>query len=303
MQTVLIAGGSGLVGQRLAEMLKTKGYKVLILTRQHDLARDTEDYVHWDIEKKIMDPKALEADHVVNLSGAGIADEKWSSDRKRLLIQSRTETTRFLISKLSEKKELLQSFVSASAVGFYGNTGDQYVDESSAPVKNDFLSDVCRLWEESAKIAIPITHSFTILRIGVVLSEKGGALDKMAKTIPFGMANYLGSGKQYMSWIHIDDLCDMILHCMIKPQNESLYNAVAPEVVTNKNFTDQLRQVINPRALLMPAPALAIKLLFGEMSKVVLNSSRVRSDKIRQDGFQFKYPLLSEALSDIYGKN
>lgn len=302
MQTVLIAGGSGLVGKRLTQILEQKGYKVLILTRQKDLSHEDQKYVHWDIDKKIIDQRALEADHVVNLSGAGIADQKWTAKRKKILIKSRTESTRFLISQLANKEKLLQSFVSASAIGYYGDTGDILKDEDSIPGKNDFLSDICRLWEEAARMALSITVNFTILRIGTVLSKEGGALDKIAKTIPFGIANYLGNGRQYMSWIHIDDLCDMIIHCLFTPQEDTLYNAIAPEVLTNKEFTNQVRQIINPSALLLPAPAIAIKILLGDMAKVVLNSSRLKAEKIQQNGYRFSYPTLKEALLNIYKK-
>ena len=165
----------------------------------------------------------------------------------------------------------------------------------------EFLSDVCVLWEASSAQAASITEYLCTLRIGTVLSREGGALAKMDATIPFGMANYLGTGKQMMSWIHIEDMCRLIWHSISVPLH-GIFNAVAPDVVSNKDFTATLKDVINPSALLLPAPALAIKALFGEMSRVVLNSNHVSADKILSTGFNFKYPTLEEALGALYSQ-
>ena len=302
VKSVLIAGGSGMVGKRLKKMLELNGYQVFSLTRQQDLAAQDVSYLYWNIEEGFIDPLALSCDHVINLSGAGIADQKWTPQRKELLIKSRTESTKFLIDQLSKRPVKLQNFISASAIGYYGNTGDKVCDEGCPPITNDFLSIICQKWEAAAKPALSITENFTILRISTVLSRNGGALSKMDKTIPFGIANYLGNGRQYLSWIHIDDLCRMFIHCLETPQKDSLYNAVAPEVLTNFHFTKVLRDVINPYAFLLPAPQKALRLLLGEMADVVLNSSRIYSQRIRNNGFSFDYAELRPALNQLYPK-
>lgn len=302
MNKVLIAGGSGMVGRHLSNLLKQNGYTPLILTRQKKLSNENAEYVYWDISKKIIDPAALSCDYVVNLSGSGIADKKWTPNRKKDLINSRTESIDFLIFQLAKRKNKVKTFISASAIGYYGDTGERWCDETSQPVTDDFLSHVCQRWEEAGQKAKSVAEHLTILRISTVLSKGGGALEKMDKTIPFGVANYLGSGQQYMSWIHIEDLSRMIIHCIKNPQGNEIYNASAPEVMTNYKFTDTLRKTINSASLLMPAPKIALKLLLGEMSAVVLNSSRIKSEKIRETGFKFNFPLLADALKDLYKK-
>ncbi len=299
MKKILIAGGSGIVGRALANYMTDRGHQVKSLTR-HPVKRKEEEYLFWDPDKQLFDLEGYEPEYVVNLSGARIVDEKWSKKRKEIIIKSRTESTRFLINQLLAHQCHLTSFISASAIGYYGDTGNKLVDESDEPSTDEFISQVCQLWEDAAEPAQQISRSVSILRISTVLTQTGGALEKMDRTIPLGMANYLGNGKQYLSWIHIEDLCGIIDYCFNRQYSYNIYNVSAPEIVTNYEFTKVLRDTINPRAILLPAPSLTLKLLLGEMSRVVLNSSRINSNKIISDGYTFLYPNLSDALADIY---
>jgi len=299
-KNVLIAGGSGSVGQHLMPYLHDKGFVVKSLSRNKETCNTSHKFLHWNPTDNIFDIGSFVPDHVINLSGAGVADQKWTKKRKKIIISSRTQSTAFLIHSIARRGIKLKSFVSASAVGYYGDTGHNIATEDDLPHNQEFLSEVCQVWEEAAKPAAELTDNLTILRISTVLTKEAGALDKMAKTIPFGMANYLGNGKQYLPWIHMKDLSGFIHHCMTNPMEHTIYNTSAPEEWTNYEFTDQLRQAINKKALLMPAPAFSIKMLFGEMSRVVLNSSRVSTERIMNSGYTFYFPDLTSALRDIY---
>ena len=300
MKTIVIAGGSGTIGTKLKSLLANSEYRVCILTRNKEKADKDESFIHWDIGNGYIDEQFdNQVEVVINLAGAGIADGRWTPKRKRAIIDSRIESNKLLIETAKSRKIRLKNFISASAIGFYGNGGNSLLTEDTDPMTDEFLSQVCVLWEESADLARSISDHLCILRIGTVLSEEGGALEKMDQTIPFGVANYLGNGKQLMSWIHVTDVSEMIIFAM-KNNLQGIYNAVAPEVVSNKNFTKILRDVVNPRALVLPAPALGIKVIFGEMARVVLNSSNVSSQKIQKEGFQFSFPDLKTALEDLY---
>jgi len=300
MDTVLIAGGTGLVGSRLYANLVSKGYTVLVLTRNKDKAKAGAHMLYWDIERGIIDEQAATVDYVINLSGAGIADGRWTRSRKQLILNSRIDSTGFLIEYLRKREVKLKAFLSASAIGYYGDGGNKVLREEDDVVTDEFLSQVCVAWEDAAANAQDISKRLITYRISTVLSREGGALAKMDVTIPLGVANYLGSGDQYFSWIHIDDLCDMFIEGIKNMEMNGIYNACAPEQLTNKDFTRELRDAINKKALLLPAPAFGIKLAFGEMARVVLNSSRVSADKILDTGFQFEYRTAELALADLY---
>lgn len=303
-EKALIAGGTGLVGSRLVDHLESGGYQVCVLTRNDQLAQQSPKHLHWDIAAKQIDNEALDVDHVINLCGAGIADGRWTESRKRLLIESRVGPTDFLIESFTRAGKQLKSYVSASAVGYYGDRGETMCDETTSAQDGSFLSEVCQLWEAAAFNATSITDQVSIVRIGVVLAADGGALEKIAQTIPYGLASYIGSGGQYMSWIHIDDLCRQLVHTLgLRGQGVSIYNAVAPHPVTNKALTKAAQEALNKKSLLMPAPAFAIKTLLGEMSAVVLDSTRVSCEKVLGTGFSFTYEHVDDALAEIYSKS
>lgn len=301
MKTIIIAGGSGTVGTRLAQILNIEEYKTLILSRNKKKCSIDDRFIYWDIDNGVVDQRITEASCIINLAGSGIADGRWTKKRKKEIVSSRVESTRLLLSSIKQHKIPLESYISASAIGYYGDGGTQLLTEESGVITKEFLSDVCVQWEEEAQAAQPLCQSLSIVRIGTVLSKTGGALEKMDKSIPFGIASYLGSGNQLMSWIHIDDLCHMIAY-LIDKRLSGIYNGVAPEVLSNKDFTKTLRDVINPNALLVGTPSIALKLALGEMSRVVLNNSNVSAHKIINKGFSFKYPTLKNALENLYQK-
>lgn len=297
---ILITGGTGLVGTRLSEKLTQLGHSVSHLSRR---ANPDAKYpaLKWDIQKEEIDPKALEVDHIIHLAGAGVGDEKWTKKRKEIIYNSRIDSTKLLYQKTKESGTKLKSFISASAIGYYGmDTGDQLLTESS-PAANDFLAQVTADWEAAAigfeSLNIPLTY----LRVGVVLSSKGGALVKMAQPIKYGVGAALGSGKQYISWIHIDDICDMLVW-LLENKKAGVYNGVAPNPITNAEVTKAIAKTLKKPLLLPPVPAFVLKLILGEMSSIALGGNKVSAQKLKDEGFKFQFNDIRSALSDIYAK-
>jgi len=300
MQKVLITGGSGLVGTELSALLKDKGYEVAHLTRSK---KDHYPYqqFEWDIERQEMEEEAIRfADIIIHLAGAGVADKKWTNDRKKIIIDSRTKSAALLqktIAKMPE--EAPEHFISASAIGYYGmDTGDKLVDENTE-AGNDFLSEVTKKWEASAEqfgsLQIPVAK----IRIGIVLTDKGGALPQLAQPIKLFAGAPLGSGKQWMSWIHIEDLTRLFLH-VVDNKLTGVYNGVGPNPATNKEVTKAVAKVLNKPLVLPNVPAFAMKLLLGEMAQMVLGGNKVSADKTLDSGFEFKFAKLDNALEEIY---
>jgi uncharacterized protein (TIGR01777 family) len=291
MTNILITGGTGLVGQLLANKLSAKNYTVRILTR----TPKNENEFAWDIAKNYIDEKAfLNVDYIIHLAGAGIADKPWTTKRKQEIIDSRTTSTRLLLNKVQEFKTPLKGFISASAIGYYGAiTSDKNFTETDASA-NDFLGNVCQLWENSVlefdKIAIPTT----ILRLGIVLSKNGGALEKMKNPIITPIA----SGKQYLPWIHIEDVTDLFMFA-IENNIKGIYNAVAPEEQTSYSFSKLLATKTKKLFLPFGVPTFLLKLIFGEMSIILTTGSRVSSNKIKEAGFQFSHKKLENSLDSL----
>ncbi len=297
---VLIAGGRGLIGSRLTTLLQEKGYKVAYLSRSRKSEGEIKVF-GWDIEKGWIEPGAVESAHyIINLAGAGVADKRWTETFKKEIIKSRTETNNILFKELKRTGYMLKAYVSASAAGYYGeDNGSRWLNESSA-AGNDFLAQVCKKWEEAPDKVANLGIRLLKFRIGVVLSMEGGALPQLAKPAKLGLAAPVGSGEQYMSWIHIDDLCHMIIKGMEDSSMEGVYNGVGPEPVTNKHFMETLAGVLQKPFFAPRVPAAAIKLAMGsERAGIVLGSQRVSSERIEKSGFQFQYPVLRTALKDL----
>jgi uncharacterized protein (TIGR01777 family) len=296
MKNILITGGSGLVGKKITHLLERKGYKVAWLSRNP--AKNKQKSFAWDVDRMNIDPDALLwADGIIHLAGEGVADRRWTSSRKKAILESRTNSTALLLQAIETSKRKPQVFVSASAVGFYGfNTENTYVDEKSA-AGNDFLANVVVAWEDKVK-EIEMTGIRTvILRIGIVLDNKGGALVEMLKP---PVAAPLGSGKQWMSWIDIDDLARMFLFALENEQLNGIYNAVGPKPATNEELTEKAAKKVGKFFVGMGVPGFALKLVLGEMAQMVLGGNKVSAKKIQEAGFQYKYPSLEEALNKIY---
>jgi len=298
MPTVLIAGGTGLIGTRLSQLLRETGFEVRHLSRTEDLQATFPAY-QWDIASAYIDPRACEeVDAVINLAGAGIADKPWTQARKKLIIDSRVLTTRLLKEYIESERLSAKTYLASSAIGFYGDRGEELMTETDQPGQG-FLSESTQEWEAAIDEVRQTGIRTVSIRIGVVLSLMGGALPKIIEPMRFGLASYFGNGRAWYSWIHIDDLCRIFIHALQKEDLDGIYNGVAPNPVRNKELVEMLRQVSAHKALLMPAPKPALRLMLGEMADVVLGSTQVSADKIQASGFEFTYPKLRAALEDL----
>ncbi|MEQ9439658.1 MAG: TIGR01777 family oxidoreductase [Cyclobacteriaceae bacterium] len=298
--TVLITGGTGLVGTRLTQLLQEKGYTVTHLSRSVSGNEPVKTF-SWNIQEQTIDPEALfQTDYVIHLAGAGIAEKRWTDERKELIINSRTESTRLLQRSIASlESPTLKAFVSASAVGYYGiDTGDTWVDEES-PSGDGFAAKVVQQWEAAVDEVSELALRVVKIRIGIVLSELGGALPKLTQPIKLGAGAPLGRGGQYMSWIHLDDLCRLFIFALEQESMRGVYNAVAPYPATNQELTKAAADVLNRPLFLPNIPAFVLKLLLGQMSEVVIGGNRVSHRKIEQAGFEFKHPTLRPALAEL----
>ena len=293
---VIITGGTGLVGKRLTDLLTGKGYQVNILCREPKKPNEFK----WNPEENYLDEKAFEnATAIIHLAGANVADERWTDKRKKEIIDSRIKSAQLLYDYLSKTDHNIESFISASAVGFYGDRGNELLMEESSN-GSGFLAEVCKLWENSADKMNELNIKVSKVRIGIVLSKNGGALPKLSLPVKFGIGAYMGNGKQFVPWIHIDDLCDIFIYLLENRNLSGTYNACAPDVKTNKQMSEQIAAALHRPFIPVPAPAFILKLAMGEMSSMLLMSNNCSSQKIINTGFVFQYPDLKTALSSIY---
>jgi len=299
MERILISGGAGLVGKQLCKKLKDKGYSVAILSRASSQDTGIPTYA-WNIDKKEIEKEAIEtADYIIHLAGANIGDKRWSAKRRQLIIDSRVDSGQLILEKIKENKNKLKAFISASAVGYYGAiTSDKIFCETDDPC-NDFIGETCRQWEQSANGFEKLGIRTVKIRTGIVLTRQGGALAKMLIPIKIGIGSPSGSGKQYMPWIHIDDLYGIYIKAIEDMQMNGAYNAVAPDHNTNSDFTKTLAYVLKKPFWFPNIPAIIMKIIFGKMSAILLKGSRVSSDKIRTAGYNFLFPDLEGALTNL----
>lgn len=286
---IIIAGGSGLVGQAITSLLQSKGYEVIWLSRESGSQAGIKRLVWnpYDENLRLALPEDTLA--VINLAGAGIADHYWTKAYKKELAESRIKSTAALVKAIGKQSIHL---INASAIGFYPQHEGESTEETEAGT--GFLCQLCADWEKEAQKA-PVV---SIVRIGIVLSERGGFIPKVSLPIKWGLGAVLGSGKQMISWIHVDDLASLFCF-VLEHQLLGVWNAAAPSPESNRAITKQLAKKLRRPILFPPIPAFALKLIFGELSIELLSSHRVSSAKIRQAGFQFKYPQLSDALSNL----
>jgi uncharacterized protein len=299
-QNVLISGGTGLVGTRLTALLQAQGYSVSYLSRTKTMIPNVKVY-RWDIAKGYIEEGALEnADHLVLLAGAGIADERWTTNRKKELLESRVEGIELLARELQSRSYNIKSCVAASGIGFYGaNTDNEHLTEESVS-GNDFIAHLTRSWEKSSQLIGNIGIRTAILRIGIILTNKGGALPKMSQTSRFGIGSALGSGKQWVSWVHIDDICGMIIDGLNNTAWNGVFNAVSPNPVTNDTFQRQICEVLERPYWLPNVPEIILKLMLGEMANLIIGGNYVLNHKIAKiSDFEYQYPQLDKALEDL----
>ena len=301
IKTILITGGSGLIGKQLTEMLLCKGYKIHLLTRSGaSINRPHVKAFKWDVYKREIDEKCISGvDAVIHLAGEGIADKRWTDDRKHQIRESRTESIRMIYDLIKKTKNQVNHIISASAIGFYGDRADEMLREESLPAK-DFLAETCIEWESAVDEGIKLGLRVVKLRTGIILDAKGGALAQMAKPLKIGFGAILGSGIQWMSWIHIQDALRMYLFALKNQQMEGVYNMVAPSPVTTSEVTRAIAAAMGKSLLFFHIPEFALKLAMGEMSMLVLSSIRASAGKIKQAGFKFEYSTIDDALNEIY---
>ncbi len=299
MDVVLIGGGSGFIGMHLSRKLQREGYEVRHLSRSVDPDAEFKTY-GWNVEAQTIDPDALEGvDYVVNLAGAGIANERWTDKRKEVIIKSRTESTRLLARTLADFSQQPKLYLSASAVGYYGDQGEAWLTENADP-GSGFLSKSCVLWEEAVEDVANLGIPVFINRTGIVLHPEEGALEKMLIPLKVWTSTYFGDGQQYYSWIHIEDLVGIYAFAL-ENHLHGIYNGCAPNPVRNKQFAQALGPAMGKKAVVMPAPETALQLALGEMSHTVLDSARCSAEKIEHAGYRFSYPELSQALEQLLG--
>ena len=297
--TVLITGGSGLIGRYLTSALLVNGYKVSHLSRNANQFGKVRVF-RWDPEKGILDPLVFEGvDYIVHLAGANIGEKRWTGSRKSEIINSRIVSAKLLHKVITENNIPIKAFISASAVGYYGSSSsDKIFTENDQPA-DDFLGTVCRKWEEAADYFSGIGARVVKIRTGVVMEKSDSALSKMMMSARFGFLVQTGNGRQYMPWIHITDLCNIYLKAISDPEMNGAYNAVSPQYVTHKVFVKTLGQVIGKPVFPVPVPDFILKAALGEISDVVLKGSRVSAEKIGKSGYTFLYPELDGALKEV----
>ena len=298
VKKILITGASGLIGSRLTEMLIEHGHHVAHLGRTKKEGA-VKSYV-WNIEENQVEAGALEdIDTIIHLAGAGVADKPWTKARKREILESRTHSTRLLFDTLTNGKHTVRSFISASAVGYYGFERNDEVFTENSPPGNDFLATVVKQWENEVDAIQTLGIRVVKIRVGIVLSEKAGVLKEIMKPVKFYIGAPLGSGDQYISWIHLDDLCNIFICAVENPVLRGPYNATAPAPVTNRQLTQTIARSLHKPLLFPAVPSFALKLFLGEMAGIVLNGSQVSSEKIRQAGFQFRFTTVGDAVNAL----
>ena len=307
MATVLITGGTGLIGKALTNALLEKNYKVIILTRgavnQHTKTGNLS-YAQWDIHNQQIEKEAINsADYIIHLAGAGVADKRWTKKRKQEIVNSRVKSSELIVKALKEIPNNIKAVISASAIGWYG--ADPVIPNPKPfreddPNDNAFLGETCKLWEKSLEPVKKMGKRLIKLRTGIVLSNEGGALKEFKSSLRFGVAAILGNGKQIISWIHIDDLVRLYIAAIEDQNMNGVYNAVAPAPVSNKGLTLQLARIQKGNFFIpVHVPTFVLKMVLGEMSVEVLKSATVSCDKVHYGGFIFLYPSIKAALANL----
>lgn len=297
---ILISGGSGFIGEHLRKLLSDQKIDYSVLSRKSQKLECP--VFQWNPEKLEVDQKALDGvDTIVNLAGVSVADGRWTAKRKWEILQSRSKSVDTLYNILKSGKNSVKTVVSASAIGYYGDSGLELMEEDSPPGK-DFLGMTCMAWEQSVRRIEQLGIRVVILRIGFVLAKNGGALPVMKIPVKFFVGSALGSGRQFISWVHIDDVCRAILHVSANTNVQGVYNLTAPEPVSNKVFIKSLAETIHRPFWPISVPSFLLQLLLGEKSEIVLHGQRVSSEKLQQTGFQFKHVDLLQSMNLLLNK-
>lgn len=297
-KNILITGGTGLLGKTLTKELQAQGHHVSILSRNPDQVKTVKAF-YWDVEKQEVDATCLQGiDTIIHLAGAGIADEKWTDERKQAIIDSRVKSIQLLYQLIDKTDSTVKSVVSASAVGFYGDRGEEVLTEES-PKGIGFLSDSCDLWEKAVDEGKALGLRVVKLRIGLLLTPKGGVLEPFKLMVKTFTAMKFGDGKQWFPWVHVADMVGMFSWAVNHAEIEGVFNATAPSPVRNKEFTQTLSTVLKRPFWPFQIPVFTLKIALGERKELLLMSNKTDSTKIQQTGYKFKYLDLTKALEDV----
>ena len=295
---VLIAGGSGFIGSILSKLLIKHNYEVAILSR-HKLTNSAYKHFQWDIDNQSIQEEAFEGvNYIINLAGANIAESRWTKKQKQKILESRSKAATLLFNSTQKLKTKPLAYIAASAVGYYGSSTTDHIYKEDDPNGNDFLASVCNKWEEVSYQFEEKGMRTVVLRTGVVFDKDLGAFPKMTQTLKFGFVSGIGSGKQYIPWIHIDDLANIYLSAIENQKLNGIYNAVAPTHLTQNDLTYQISKLKN-KVKAPNIPGIFLKLALGEMSSILLNGSRISAQKIIDTGFKFKHPEIKNVLDNL----
>ena len=294
---VLITGGTGLIGKKLVHKLRERNHNPRVLTRKKT---DNPNEFYWNTDEKFIDPKAFEnLDSIIHLAGANIS-QKWTAEYKKELFSSRIDTANLLKEYCLQHKVHLKSFISASGINYYGTfTSDEILKESDGILKQDFLAKLCDEWENATGNFSDISNRTVCLRTAMVLAKNGGAFPMLKKTVDFNIGSAVGSGNQWMNWIHEDDLLNMYIFVLENPEIEGKFNAVADQIPTNENFMKALAKTSGKLFLPVNVPSFVMKMAFGEMSSIILEGTRASNKKIKSLGFDFKFSTPEQAFQDL----
>ena len=289
MKNILIAGGSGLIGNELVKKLNEKNFETIILSR-NKLKVDNKTIFYWNPDKDEIDINAFEnVDTIINLTGENISTKRWTNSQKLIIEKSRTESTNLLFETVKSNNSQVKTYISASAIGFYGTYNSDKIFTENDVCGTDFLASVCEKWENAAKQFSEIVERTIIFRTGVVFSKKAGAFPKLIESLKFRTIAILGNGKQQVPFIHIDDLVEMYVFAIENNQMNGIYNAVSPSQKTNLEIMTEIQKQTNFWTFKIFIPSIFMKIIFGEMASILLYGSKVSSEKIQKSGFQFKY--------------
>lgn len=297
---VLITGATGLIGRKVCQLLANEGHQIVALSRRPPVAIGLNGVsaVRWEPEAESPPAQVWDGvDAVIHLAGEPVAAARWTDEQKRRIRDSRVKGARNLVAGMRVTPRLPKVLISASAVGFYGDRGDEILNEGSGP-GHDFLSEVCLAWEAEAAQAREFGVRVAFVRTGIALSPSGGALEKMLPLFKLGLGGRLGDGRQWFPWIHIDDIAGIFRHALITPAVDGAINGVAPGIATNEEFTRELAATLN-RPAFFPVPAFALRVMMGEMAAALLASQRVVPQVATDTGYSFKYPNLRPALESL----
>jgi len=300
MKTILITGGTGLLGSHLIPILKEAGFRIHVLSRSSKSILHCDAVFTWNVGRGEIDERAFEGvTHIVHLAGEGIADGRWTESRMKSIISSRVKSAELILSILKKRNQRIEVLVSGSAVGWYGAKTDNLLHTEDESPETDFMGETCRLWEESADAFDKVSSRIVKVRTGIVLAKESGAFPKLIQPFRVHLGAALGSGKQQMPWIHIDDIVQVFYQAITNESWSGAINASATELCSNLEFSKTLAKILGRKLLPIHVPSVVLKMILGDMSAVVLEGSRVSNSKLKSLGFQFKFGNLDDAIKNL----